>query len=725
MATEREGGSRKDYFKSRVFKRLFASYLIVIIAWLALYTGWYLYTYRARGDEEIRNRFERMVTSWEMAMDQQIMSARSVCYFVNASESCRTILKTVYIEKEAIDSMQLYRMLGELKRIKAVNGDINIYSLLLAFEDDSRIYLPNTVISANGTVKMPASLPCVETTSVSELLGVADNNVTINRTYLIYADEYDAFEGSTQKGVIAVLLNMTGVDAMARDNTEDILKAEMVVNGRTKYTYTPEETAGKGENIFTVTSAVNRNITYRLTVSDEAMRVKYPFTALVPILLMVLVGLGFSAVTYWMSRRYYRPIGEIGKLVGSGEEAREARSGKEEMDRIESSIRGLIGERDDYRERVSNISGFADQGLVRLILSGQMTEEELQKRLPERPEWLKNPYFILAVINIHGHEKDKYREAQALIARMLETLSTEETTMIPISGGEGNVYALLNTRRTDMEEGLYELHQSIQNALNEMNLQVTMGVSGAKTEWTRIPEALKEAENALEQMLTGGRGSVYFFEETAEDAEHHFWMPGDLAARVGKDLSEGNAADIRELMDEIWRKNFIEDELSTSETRMLTEGLYLIFRRALRESGTQENLVRPAENATADEVFEMYREVLLKAAEKPQAENAENIEDAVCAYIEENIYSKELSLNAVAEKFGISGKAVGAICKKRYGQNYLQYVRERQVKHAIELMGNGMNMEEIASACGFANALTFRRNFKTVTGVNPSEFVQK
>ena len=54
---------------------------------------------------------------------------------------------------------------------------------------------------------------------------------------------------------------------------------------------------------------------------------------------------------------------------------------------------------------------------------------------------------------------------------------------------------------------------------------------------------------------------------------------------------------------------------------------------------------------------------------------------------------------------------------------FLQYVRERQIHRAVELLQNSsMTLEDIAQRCGFTNVLTFRRNFKAVMNMNPRDF---
>ena len=66
---------------------------------------------------------------------------------------------------------------------------------------------------------------------------------------------------------------------------------------------------------------------------------------------------------------------------------------------------------------------------------------------------------------------------------------------------------------------------------------------------------------------------------------------------------------------------------------------------------------------------------------------------------------------------------IGLICKNTYGKTFLQHVRDKQIQRAVQLLENTNSpLEDIAQQCGFTNLLTFRRNFKAVMGMNPSDF---
>ena len=108
---------------------------------------------------------------------------------------------------------------------------------------------------------------------------------------------------------------------------------------------------------------------------------------------------------------------------------------------------------------------------------------------------------------------------------------------------------------------------------------------------------------------------------------------------------------------------------------------------------------------------------------KENSNDISNDDSAIIDEINNNITNSELSLAYLTEKFGVSNKYISTICKRILGMTYIQYVQNERIKLAINYIQNSnYTLDEIASMCGYTNQLTFRRNFKNVTGVNPSEY---
>nr|WP_300842213.1 AraC family transcriptional regulator [uncultured Acetatifactor sp.] len=66
------------------------------------------------------------------------------------------------------------------------------------------------------------------------------------------------------------------------------------------------------------------------------------------------------------------------------------------------------------------------------------------------------------------------------------------------------------------------------------------------------------------------------------------------------------------------------------------------------------------------------------------------------------------------------------LCKECFGVTYLQYIQTKRIRKAEELLRERQyTLTEVCAMCGYTNQLTFRRNFKSITGVNPSTYQEK
>ena len=709
-----------SYFHSKVFIRLFLSYVLIIAVFIALYACTYLVSYASYYRESAERAMQQKADAWGTQMDQQLLAAQSVCAAVDTSESSREILYTAYVEGKTVDSMQLYKMLNELKRIKGSSANRHVYNLMLSFQGDDKLYTGGTVISVEGGSKLLNTCPYLGVNTVSVLLGVKSNsNILVNKPFLIYADSYTP-TGSTAKGTVLVLLEQSGLRSLTQSALADAAGGCMAYRGDNCLQY--GELSGR---LFTAESMVMDGLSYLVYVEESVFRAPI-LMSLWPVLLMGVLGLAFLVVTYQLSKRYYRPIDNIGQMI-------ERSGASDEMDEILEGIRSLIGERNGYRERMVTITPYARQGMLHSLLRGDVKDQHLEVLINEQFVGLRRAYFMLAVVNVAGSGAtvQQYRDAQELLVHACREMSTEELAVVCCAKNDQNLFVLLNSDEEQMEGLFYTLYQRCVEALDDERYAVTIGVSRLENDMESLREACEDAEAALEQMLTGGRSSVYFCEGAQEREQRCYFFPKDAQKRVIRGLKEGSIAELEEMLEEIYRRNVKEAELPVTEIRMMVDELHFTIRNALREvydmSTTHIQIERIRDAATVEEIFAYYRTVLATAMTSgeglPDAGDERMLSRDICAYIAEHFCDPDLSLNAVADRFGVSTKLVGLICKDAYGKTFLQHVRDLQIQRAAGLLqSTDKTLEEIAQQCGFANLLTFRRNFKAVMGMNPSDY---
>ena len=132
--------------------------------------------------------------------------------------------------------------------------------------------------------------------------------------------------------------------------------------------------------------------------------------------------------------------------------------------------------------------------------------------------------------------------------------------------------------------------------------------------------------------------------------------------------------------------------------------------------------------ATLEEIFDYYHAVYETVCNESAAllmpkKDMEKLDREILSYLEENYKNPDLSLALLGKKFGVSNKYISMICKTHLGKTYLQYIQEKRILYAAELLRTtSKTMEEIAAECGYGNVLTFRRNFKSIMNVNPGDY---
>lgn len=88
-------------------------------------------------------------------------------------------------------------------------------------------------------------------------------------------------------------------------------------------------------------------------------------------------------------------------------------------------------------------------------------------------------------------------------------------------------------------------------------------------------------------------------------------------------------------------------------------------------------------------------------------------------------YTEPLSLEALAQKFGVDHSHLSRTFAAKLSCGYLDYLHQLRIEHARKLLSETQNkICNIAFECGFADQRSFNRVFKKWTGVTPSAYRQ-
>lgn len=95
--------------------------------------------------------------------------------------------------------------------------------------------------------------------------------------------------------------------------------------------------------------------------------------------------------------------------------------------------------------------------------------------------------------------------------------------------------------------------------------------------------------------------------------------------------------------------------------------------------------------------------------------------DDICDYIVAHMQEK-ITLEKVGRNFHVSRSTISRIFRENLSLSFYEYVTQRRLTRATNLMLEGWPMNEICKACGFGDYSSFYRAFIKAYGISPREF---
>ncbi len=92
-------------------------------------------------------------------------------------------------------------------------------------------------------------------------------------------------------------------------------------------------------------------------------------------------------------------------------------------------------------------------------------------------------------------------------------------------------------------------------------------------------------------------------------------------------------------------------------------------------------------------------------------------------YINQNLYSSDLSMSVAAKKSFVSDAYFRRLFKKEFGVSPKEYVINKRIEHATSLILAGdCSLKEVATYSGYKDYKLFSTEFKRLTGKAPSKY---
>lgn len=453
----------------------------------------------------------------------------------------------------------------------------------------------------------------------------------------------------------------------------------------------------------------------------------------------------------FLSRRIFSPLKRMMLLLKGVDTAPERSSpaAGTEMRQIEQNVSRLI---DQNRDLTNLLQDYEVQSRAKFLL--QLTEgsEQVSARTVERLRYYGVPvgdegYFVVGIVSIDDFTSFRQErgeaERNAFLLELSELLYQETYVKAGFQGylveTETNEMALVLYVRdeTDAAETvrtrIYPWFRLLHSVLSGITSHTfTLGVSGPHYGLGELNQCYREAESAVRHRLVNGYNNVIFYESEKTDQTIAPYPLG-IEKHLLNHFKTGNrsevASSLREFEDyvldhhsgqiEVVRHYFLH--LFSVTLRCMYEiDANLGFQPLIRQFNASDLLELETLQGMVQYMQTLFDQVLDYLDDKRGMKNKE-LCAAISDYIAENL-GEDLSIERLSERFSISASHLRKIFKVETGTTIKEWISERRIAKAKELLGNPENkIADIALQIGYLSVQSFTKAFKLETGKTPGE----
>ena len=418
----------------------------------------------------------------------------------------------------------------------------------------------------------------------------------------------------------------------------------------------------------------------------------------------------------------YRPVKNLLEMSGAKSD-----DAADEYEQIRSNILDTQKRVERLTEDMEAQRPYVLERLLEYMLSPHIGPEQSKQLLEGMNlRFDYEAFFAMSVrALLEGQEASENSAFRAAVIEVAESMADSDSRCYCIERLDDSKLAIIVNCRSDMDRHAYvsRFREAVVKAHRAM---FVVGVGSLSVGYGEIKNSLYEA-NVLAENVSNRAVS---FSEDIEKLPGNFsqlYPVRDMMLLI-QQLRQGDEPNARESFGHL------------VESIRKYSGSVLIFRHvsayivgALNENARQinreafEEQVRRLLAATEIEEFQREGERLIHdicafiAEDKPRASS--RLQHEMLESINEHCPHPELSLESIAEAFGLSPYYVSRFFREQNHINLKDYIADLRIERAKELLiQTDMAVGDVVSAVGYQSASSFIRKFKAVTGMTPGQY---
>ena len=371
---------------------------------------------------------------------------------------------------------------------------------------------------------------------------------------------------------------------------------------------------------------------------------------------------------------------------------------------------------------------------VRQLLTGLVASTEEASYIKEYLNLIGeslcyNGLYIVAYNNAgdSGESTQPIRSAEDFNQIIMEALQNYFGMPLYCFSPSDRTYALLLACSKEDEanliikanETIVQLHNYL---LDTYGIWLFAGIGKNTDSLTNVWESYQQA---IESINYTSKNYFFFPYEFIKKDSNAFYYPPELSTKLIHFITTGNTSQVLELFNLIHQENIEERSLPINLLKFLLSDIRntLLKARFALPSGVSAEITSQLDEQFNQHVtFKLCEDIALTLCKLFTVESDDtSLVTAIEKYIEKNYMDPSMGLNKISDEFQISESYFSHMFKEKTGVNFSTYLENIRMSEAARMIKEtDIILNELYISVGYNNANTFRRAFKKIYGVTPS-----
>jgi len=452
----------------------------------------------------------------------------------------------------------------------------------------------------------------------------------------------------------------------------------------------------------------------------------------------ILLGAGFLlafALSFGLASSNSKPIIRLFSLISNFPDNSPARASGV-YERVEEAILNLSDSNSRLEKEVNSALSIARNYFFHNLLRGEYRDRVLfaEDRKRFSVPLSVGPYYVIegrlpSLVAALG-EAERHVLSDAFFSALTAGLAADEHGVSLSSG------AMVMIKHAS-SAGCYrsEAARFIEGILGGLDPSigddVIFGIGTPVEDVFLISLSFGEADAALSSGNFYLRTPVQFYESLPAPANSYHY-PLAVESAVMKAVLSANQALLESLIEGVFAENFSLRTLTSADASFLVAAFRGTAMRLMGELGESSSMTSECLSAVGandavpqDDFREVAKVLSAMAEEKKKGKRSHNaaLSGGIREYVSAHFRDFGLSLTRIAETFNLSENYLSSFFKEQEGECLYEYIQRRRMTEASKQLKDSREaVDAIAANCGYSNGTSFRRAFKRIYGISPSEY---